>query len=71
MRYAEIVDAAIRAGDLPSPLVGADPERYRGITHAPTWTGWCDAWRGIAYVRLQAFERWYDAAACADDWSDP
>lgn len=70
MSAVEYVTEAIRAGDLPSILVGADPALYRAGDHPPTWDGWCSAWRGIAYVRLQAFERLYDAAAGADDWED-
>lgn len=51
------VSERIDSGALPSLLEGADWRRYGTIVHPPTWSGWCAAWRGIAWVRAQAFER--------------
>lgn len=59
---------AIERGDLPWILEGADPARYRVYDHPPTWEGWISAWRGILWVRRQAFERLGDACAAADDY---
>lgn len=60
------VPERIADGRLPDGLEGADWRRYAGVAHQPTYDGWCRAWWGIAWVRLQAFER--DAAAEADAW---
>lgn len=52
------IDDLIARGELPPTLRGGDPARYRGrSSHPPTWPGWCEMWRDIAWVRYQAFER--------------
>lgn len=58
----------IRTGALPAILEGADWHRYRGSeVYEPGFAGWCRMWWGIAWVRLQAFEREAEAEWEAED----
>lgn len=48
----------IEAGLLPTVLEYADWRRYVGpYRYERTWSDWARMWRGIAWVRVQAFER--------------
>lgn len=64
------VDEQIDRGELPSVLRGADWRSYLSREHPKTWQGWCDAWRGIAWVRLQAFERESEAECAAAEYEE-
>lgn len=67
---AMTLDELIDRGELPTSLRGGDPALYSSIDHPPTWSGWCEAWRGIAWVRLQAFERDAEAEDAARDYEE-
>ncbi len=58
----------IARGELPSVLRGGDWRSYLGREHPKTYDGWCDAWFGIAWVRLQAFERETEAEWAAEEY---
>lgn len=59
----------IELGMLPSLLIDEDPSKYGVIDHPRTWQGFCDAIRGIMWVRYQAFEREGWAEFEAEDYA--
>lgn len=69
--------ARIELGELPTMFayqvdrLGAERMAilYGTIRHEATWAGFCRAWWGIAYVRMQAFEREADAIDAAEEWA--
>lgn len=65
------VEERIKSGALPRALDGEDWKRYHGSgRHAATWQGWLDAWWGIMWVRLQAFERDAEAEWAAEEYEE-
>lgn len=59
----------ISRGELPRVLEGADWKLYATRHYvATTWGGFCEAWRDIAWVRLQAFERDAEAEWAAEEY---
>lgn len=61
------IEQAIDVGALPWVLDDADWRLYAKDRLPNTFDGWCRMWWGIAWVRLQAFERAADAEADAAD----
>lgn len=54
---------AIMTGDIPACLRGRDWRQYVSLRSASaTWADFARAWRDVAYVRMQGFERDWDAA---------
>lgn len=63
------LEDALDGGDLPWTLEGADWRHYAGRAPlASTYDGWCRMWRGIAWVRAQAFQRAGEAEEAAKDY---
>jgi len=63
------LEEALDTGALPWILEDADWRHYSGGPPLPaTYDGWCRAWRDVAWVRLQAFQRAGECEDAANDW---
>lgn len=57
--------------EVPWTIRDGDPQQYVGRSPLPAdYSGFVHMWFGIAWVRLQGFERDGDAEAATRDWSD-